>query len=89
MEVNILEDKKKSLVFEIKGEGHTLANAIRDELWNDKDVNVAAYNISHPLTGVPRFIIETIDKEPRQALKDAITRLKKRNSELLKDLKVK
>ncbi len=87
MEMNVLEDKKKRMVFELKGEGHTLCNALREELWNDKDVTVAAYNIDHPLIGVPRFIIETSDKEPKQALKDAISRLKKKNSELLKELK--
>jgi DNA-directed RNA polymerase subunit L len=87
MEINVLEDKKKRMVFELKGEGHTLCNALREELWNDKDVTVAAYNIDHPLIGLPRFIVETSDKEPKVALKDAISRLKKKNSELLKELK--
>jgi len=87
MEINILEDKKKRLVFELKGEGHTLCNALREELWNDKSITVAAYNISHPLTAVPKFIIETNGKSPKTALKSAIDRLKKKNSELLKKAK--
>lgn len=87
MEINILEDKPKKLVFELKGEDHTLCNALREELWNDESVIVSAYNINHPLIGVPKFIIETKDKEPKKALKDAILRLKKRNSEILKVLK--
>jgi len=86
MEINIIEDKKKRLVFELKGEGHTLCNALREELWNDKSVTVSAYNISHPIIGVPKFIIETDDKDPKKALKDAITRLKKRNSDLSKEV---
>ena len=85
MEINVLEDKKKRMVFELNGEGHTLCNALREELWNDKDVTVAAYNIDHPLIGVPKFIIESED--PKKSLKDAISRLKKKNSELLKELK--
>lgn len=87
MEVNILEEKPKRMVFEIKGEDHTLANALREELWKDESVKVSAYNIDHPLIGVPKMIIETDGKEPRKALKDAISRLKKKNSDLLKQLK--
>ncbi|MEM3374333.1 MAG: DNA-directed RNA polymerase subunit L [Candidatus Woesearchaeota archaeon] len=86
MEINILEDKPKRLVFELKGEDHTLCNALREELWNDESVVVSAYNIEHPLIGTPKFIIETKDKEPKKALKDAISRLKKRNSEIRKTL---
>lgn len=88
MELNILEDKKKRLVFELKGEGHTLCNALREELWNDKSVKVSAYNISHPLLKIPRFIIETNGKVPKKSLKDAISRLKKRNSEFKTQIKL-
>ncbi len=87
MEINVVEDKKKRLVFELKGEGHTLCNALREELWNDKSVTVSAYNISHPLVGIPKFIIETSGKSPKKALKDAISRLKKTNSALVKKVK--
>ena len=87
MEINILEDKKKRLVFELKGEGHTLCNALRQELWNDKDVTVSAYNISHPIIGIPMFMIETDGKDPKKALKAAVARLKKANTELLKEIK--
>jgi DNA-directed RNA polymerase subunit L len=87
MEINVLEDKPKRMVFELKGEGHTLCNAIREEMWNDKSVTVSVYNISHPLVGVPKFIIETNgDKEPKKALKDAVSRLKKKNADLAKQL---
>ncbi len=87
MEINVLEEKAKRMVFELKGEDHTLCNVIREELWNDKAVTVSAYTISHPLVGIPKFIIETNgDKEPRKALKDAISRLKKKNADLEKQL---
>ena len=88
MEVKILEDKKKKLVFELTGEGHTLCNVLRDELWNDKSVTVSAYNISHPLVGIPQFIVETDGKkDPKKALQDAIKRLKKTDADLLKQVK--
>ena len=88
MEINILENKKKRLVFELKGEDHTLCNTLREELWNDKTVTVSAYNISHPLIGIPKFFVETNgEKEPKKALKDAISRLKKKNAELKEQVK--
>ena len=88
MEINVLEEKKKKMVFELKGENHTLCNVIREELWNDKAVTISAYNISHPLIGVPKFMVETDgEKEPRKALKEAITRLKKKNAEIREQLK--
>jgi DNA-directed RNA polymerase subunit L len=87
MEINVLEDKPKKMIFELKGDGHTLCNALREELWNDKAITVSAYNISHPLVGVPKFIIETNgDKEPKKALKDALSRIKKKNAELAKQV---
>jgi len=86
MEIDILEDKKKRLVFELKGEDHTLCNVLREELWNDKSVKVSAYNIRHPLVGVPKFIIETDGEDPKKALKDALKRLKSKNSELKKQI---
>ena len=88
MEINVLEEKKKKMIFELKGENHTLCNALREELWNDNSVTVSAYNINHPLIGVPKFIVETDgEKEPRKAVKDALTRLKKKNSELREQIK--
>ncbi len=88
MDINILEDKKSRLVFEIHGEDHTFCNILREELWNDKSVKVAAYNISHPLVGIPKFIVETDSKEdPKKALADAVSRLKKKDADLLKQVK--
>lgn len=79
MKVIVKENKKKRLVIEIQGESHTLCNAIKDELWNDEDVDIAAYRIAHPLTAHPEMIIETKSGEPMKALNDAIKRLSKQN----------
>ena len=80
MEMNILEDKKNRLMFELKGETHTFCNILRRELWNDKHVKAAAYNIEHPLIGIPKMIVETDGKEsPKKALSEATKRIKKVN----------
>jgi DNA-directed RNA polymerase subunit L len=77
MELHIIEEKKDKLVFEIKGEGHTLANAVRKELFTDEHVKAAAYAIEHPLIEVPRFILETDGADPRKTLIAATKRVQK------------
>ena len=77
MELNILEEKKNKLVFEIKGEGHTLSNALRKELWNDEHVKIAAYAIEHPLIEIPKFVVETDGADPKKTLMAAAKRIQK------------
>ncbi len=84
MEIKFIEKGTSRIKFEIKGEDHTLANSIRDELWKDNSVEVAGYNIEHPLVSSPIFSLQTNNKEnARKSLLNAIERLKKRNKELL------
>ena len=78
MQITIVEDKSNRLVFEVDGATHTLCNMIRQSLWEDDDVKVAGYSISHPYVGKPRFILETKrDGQPRKTLSSAIKKLKK------------
>ncbi|OYT32679.1 DNA-directed RNA polymerase subunit L [Candidatus Woesearchaeota archaeon] len=87
MEIKIIEEKKNKIIFEITGEGHTLANALRKELWEDNKVKVAAYNIDHPQVGEPRFILETTGEEPRKALTNAAKRLQKTMEKIKEEAK--
>jgi DNA-directed RNA polymerase subunit L len=78
MELKVIEEGKNKLIVEIKGEDHTFCNALKAELWNDKHVKAAAYNIDHPLVGEPHLTVETDGKEdPKDALIAAAKRLKK------------
>lgn len=84
MEIKFLERGVNRIKFEIKGEGHTLSNSIRDELWKDKAVEIVGYNIEHPLVSNPVFTLQTNNKEnAKKTLLNAIDRLKKRNKEFL------
>jgi len=85
MELDIVEDKKNRMVFELKGETHTFCNILRKELWNDKHVKIATYNIEHPLIGVPKIIVETDGKKsPKKALQEAVKRIEKINDNFKK-----
>jgi DNA-directed RNA polymerase subunit L len=81
MELTVLESKKNRIVFELRGADHTFCNALKQELWQDEGVKVAAYNVNHPLVGVPKFIVEAADA--KEALHTAVARLQKRNKEFL------
>ncbi|MBI2549426.1 DNA-directed RNA polymerase subunit L [Candidatus Woesearchaeota archaeon] len=91
MEMRILEDNKKRLVFELKGVQHTFMNSLKQELRNDEHVTVTSYNISHQLVSEPLCILETDGKDPRTTLVDAAKHLQKANEKfekaVAKDLK--
>ena len=86
MELNVLNDSGNKIVMEIKGEGHTLCNVLKKELWNDKHVKVATYAIDHPLIGIPRMTVETDGTiTARKALSAAVERLNKDLDKLKKE----
>ena len=80
MEIKVLDKEKGKLRIEVVGEDHTLMNALRKELWDDKDTEVAGYKIEHSLIGNPILVVEH-KKDAKKALLDAVDRLKKKNKE--------
>jgi DNA-directed RNA polymerase subunit L len=82
MIMKIIKDEKKELEIEITGESHSLCNALRTVLMEDKNVESAAYVIDHPIIGQPRLYIKA--KNPRQSLKKAAKTLQKRCGEFKK-----
>lgn len=88
MELNVIEESPKRIVAEVKGTAHTLCNPVKTELWKNKHVKLATYSISHPLIGVPKFIVETDGTiKPRKALADAAAKLTESIDKLKKEFK--
>ena len=86
MEIKILDDKKNKLMLEVKGVDHTLCNALKTELWNDKHVKIATYSIRHPQISVPQIIVETDGEvSPKNALINAVQRMHKTNEKFKKE----
>jgi DNA-directed RNA polymerase subunit L len=77
--MKIITDNKNELEIEITGESHTLCNALRRTLMEDKDVEAAAYVIEHPIIGEPKLYVRA--KNPRGSLKKAAETLKSRCDE--------
>jgi len=77
--MKVIKDTKNELEIEITGETHTLCNALRKALMEDKDVKSAAYGIDHPIVGEPVLYIKA--KNPKKSLKKAAETIKKQCDE--------
>ncbi len=84
MEIRILEKEKKKLVFEFDNADHTVSNALKMELWENKDTKVAGYHVSHPLVGKTRFQVEMKTGDAKKAVEEALVSLKKKSADLSK-----
>ncbi|MDO8647136.1 MAG: DNA-directed RNA polymerase subunit L, partial [Candidatus Diapherotrites archaeon] len=71
MELELINDEKNLLEFEIKGERHTLPNLLKKKLLENPDVSFAAYTLRHPMDENSRFILRTKAKAPKKALEEA------------------
>lgn len=82
MEIVAIENEKSRVKLQIIGEGNTFCNVLKKELWNDKDVEIAGYQIEHILTSDPVFTVEVGKGDAKKTLLDAVSRLRKINKEL-------
>jgi DNA-directed RNA polymerase subunit L len=87
MKVNVLKKTSNELRIEIEGTGHTLCNLLQKKILEEKGVDMAGYDIPHPLT--PNAIIYVRTKgtaKPEQVLRDAIENAREMNKEFGKEL---
>jgi len=88
MEIKYIQETDNRIKVELIGEDHTVANAIRKELWENSHVKISGYQIENPLVSNPVLIIETESKEdPKKALLKALEGLRKKNKILIDSLK--
>jgi len=79
MEIDIEEHTDEKIVFHLNGTGHTFCNALKDQLVQYDDVELATYTIKHPLAAEPKFFLETDGEKPKEALSRAVDDLKDTN----------
>ncbi len=82
MQLEVKSEKKNEMQFVLKGEDHTFSRLLVDELLRDDSVEIAQYDIAHPLTGQPQFYVRTKGESAREALKKAAKSLKKHIKDL-------
>lgn len=94
MKVVTIKQEKNTLLVELKGETKSFANMIREELWNDSNVEEAAAIQDHPYKAEPKIFIKMKGKsDPKKALEKAAKRiqnkLKEIDSEFSRQMKTK
>jgi len=84
MIVEVLKNEKNQLEIELNN--LTIAELVRNELWEDSSVTVAAWKKEHP-TKNPVLVIKTEGKSAQKALTDCLDRIEKKNKKLIEEAK--
>ncbi len=81
MKVNILKQTEHELKIEIEGSGHGLCNLLQKRLLEERSVDMAGYDIPHPLASNPVIYVRTKgETKPVEALKRAAEKAREANS---------
>jgi len=84
MEIKVVNKTDTEIEVEIKGEDHTMMNALKAALLKDKAVKVATYDIEYPSISSPTLYVRTAKSEdPIDALKKAAKDLEGESSEFV------
>lgn len=86
MEIKFIEKSKNKVLFELTDVDHTFCNQLKEELWNNPDVNVSAYKKEHPLVSVPQFIVETAKGDAVDVLVATAKKIEATNKKFLSAL---
>jgi len=85
MELNKIKEDSDMIEIELKGESVGFANLIKEELWNDENVDEAAYIKEHPYMAEPKIYVKM--KGGRFNTRVALERAIKRIQVKLEDFK--
>jgi len=69
MKIKVLSKSKNEIKIEIEGAGHTLCNILQTKLLEDKNVDLAGYDVPHPLSAKSIIYVRMIGtSKPETAL---------------------
>jgi DNA-directed RNA polymerase subunit L len=87
MKVNVIKKSPNELKIEVEGAGHTIGNLLQKKLLEEENVDLAGYDIPHPLASNTIIYVRTKGKvKPEQVLKNAIEKMREMNKEFGKEL---
>jgi DNA-directed RNA polymerase subunit L len=87
LKVNVLKRKENELKIEVEGAGHTICNLLQKKLLEDENVDMAGYDIPHPLASNPIIYVRTKGGvTPEQALRRAVEKLLELSDEFSREL---
>jgi DNA-directed RNA polymerase subunit L len=81
LKINVLKKTDKELKIEIEGAGHGLCNLLQKKLLEEKSVDMAGYDIPHPLASNPVIYVRTKGAaKPEEALRKAAEKAREANA---------
>ena len=87
LKVKVLKKEGKELKIEIEGTGHGLCNLLQKKLLEDKTVDMAGYDIPHPLASNPVIYVRMKGSiKPEEALRKAAEKARETNELFSKEL---
>jgi DNA-directed RNA polymerase subunit L len=87
MKANVLRKSSNELRVEVEGAGHTVCNLVQRKILEEKSVDMAGYDIPHPLTPTAVIYVRTRGQaKPEQVLRDALEKAREMNKEFGKEL---
>lgn len=88
MKIKVLKKTAIELKIEVEGAGHGLCNLLQKNLLEDDRVDLAGYDVPHPLASNPVIYVRMKGAEkPENALIEAAERAREANKALSKALK--
>ncbi|MBX5326696.1 MAG: RpoL/Rpb11 RNA polymerase subunit family protein [Candidatus Bathyarchaeia archaeon] len=81
MKLKVLKKTGNEIKIEIEGEGHSFCNALQKVLLEEEVIDIAGYNLPHPLTANPVVFVRTLKGRPETALRNAAEKLQKKNKQ--------
>ena len=88
MKVKVLTKTPNELKLEIEGVGHTFCNLLQKRLLEDETVDLAGYDIPHPLASNSIVYVRTKGAvKPEEVLRKVVKRTREMNKEFSKELR--
>jgi len=88
VKIKVLKKTANELKIEIEGADHGLCNLLQKRLLEDKSVDMAGYDIPHPLASNPVIYVRMKGAaKPEAALKKAAEKAREANEAFSKELK--
>ena len=72
MKIKVLKKTANELKIEVEGEGHSLLNLLQKSLLEDKKIEMAGYDVPHPLIDRAILYVQTKEKQnPEDVINEA------------------
>jgi DNA-directed RNA polymerase subunit L len=87
LKIKVLKKTANELRIEVEGAGHSLCNLLQKKLLEDERVDLAGYDVPHPLASNPVIYVRTKGTvKPEGALRNAAEKAREANKAFRKAL---